>query len=162
MCSIISVGPCTCARPARTSALVTLATAAASCVLVFLWWLTGPRVLGRHSDRPRRYARRVHAAGRIALVGLAAAAVAWPLATAVTLAVAAPAVGALAVTTRRRHRRALAARTARQVTATVRPTPDSAWHDRRRQGQRPTAVRRDTGSHAHPGTSTPTRRIDPR
>lgn len=136
MCTtIISSGTtCRCGTRPDRSVLAGVALAIGSLVLAVAWILTGPQLFGR-GRRVRRYARRVHAAGRIGGALVLVAALLWPVATAVTVAVTAPALVALAVTGRRRaarHRAALAATDRPAIR--VHPT-GTGWPDRR-HGQR--------------------------
>jgi hypothetical protein len=113
MCSVIQTGPCQCSTglassiPGPLTVAWRVLSAVAVAVAVFTWWLTGPAILPRARRRGRRYARRVHAAGRVALVAVAVAALAWPVTTGVALVAVGLALAVTATVRRDRARRAV-------------------------------------------------------
>lgn len=157
MCTLANGGPCPCTTRDRSTGIA-VALAIGSAVVAFLWWLTGPQVIGR-GRRERRYARRVHAAGRVGLVAVAVCAARWPYITAAVLAVAIPAAGTAAIVGRRRHR----ARRRAELAATPRPPLRVAvatdWPSRRRGEQvGPSRGHTWTDARTHVGDPIPQRR----
>lgn len=139
MCQIIASDRCRCSTPARRvelpgpvtvlaatlrAAWWTLGHVVTPAVAVAVWWLSGPPVLPAARTHGRRYARRVHAAGRILGTAAAVAGVVWPVTTGVTLLVVGLALAGTAAATRTRTRRpAPASLPPRRVRAWVHTPP---------------------------------------